>query len=332
MNNNIGIVAIGRNEGERFQKCLSSFKSLSIDFTFVYVDSGSTDNSVQNAIDAGYAVVELDTSIPFTAARARNAGVNYLKQHVSKLSFIQFVDGDCQVDASWIDLALKTLNDEPDLAAVCGRRSEINPNASVYNKLIDIEWDTPVGYAKACGGDALYRATPFLEVNGFNESIIAGEEPELCYRLRHHGWKIKRIDAAMTYHDAALYLFSAWWKRAERYGHAAFEGAWRYGKTDERYEVAQVRGIILWGCAFPVLLALSLLIGLLPFFVVLGLGLTQLLKLALRFNSSSSGENRVNPTFRAGLTMLCKIAEFKGGCLYLKNKLVGKKNELIEYK
>lgn len=255
---NIGIVAIGRNEGERFQKCLSSFKSLSIDFIFVYVDSGSTDNSVQNAIDAGYAVVELDTSIPFTAARARNAGVNYLKQHVSKLSFIQFVDGDCQVDASWIDLALKTLSDEPDLAAVCGRRSEINPNASVYNKLIDIEWDTPVGYAKACGGDALYRATPFLEVNGFNESIIAGEEPELCYRLRQQGWKIKRIDAAMTYHDAALYLFSAWWKRAERYGHAAFEGAWRYGKEKERYYVKEVRGIFLWGALLPLALILSL--------------------------------------------------------------------------
>ena len=42
----------------------------------------------------------------------------------------------------------------------------------------------------ACGGDALMRASAFQQVSGFDASIIAGEEPELCVRLRQKGWKI----------------------------------------------------------------------------------------------------------------------------------------------
>lgn len=326
----LGIVAIGRNEGTRFQQCLESFKSLKLDFTFVYVDSGSTDNSVQHAKDAGYAVVELDTSIPFTAARARNAGVNYLKESMPALTYIQFVDGDCQMDSDWLAKAVDELNNEPSLAVVCGRRTEIKPEASLYNLLIDKEWDTPIGYAKACGGDAMYRASAYLDVNGFNDSVIAGEEPELCYRLRQAGWKIKRMDAAMTYHDAALYSFGAWWKRAERYGHAAFEGAWRYGNSAERFYVPQVRGIVLWGGTLPLFVILVAVIKLPLVLVPITLAVLQWFRLTQYFTKKDN--NPVLARKRAALTLVCKLAEFKGGCRFIKNKLLGKKSQIIEYK
>ena len=79
----------------------------------------------------------------------------------------------------------------------------MHPEASVYNRLCDFEWDTPVGDAEACGGDFLARAAAFGSVGGFDERMIAGEEPELCYRLRRGGWRIHRADHAMTLHDAA---------------------------------------------------------------------------------------------------------------------------------
>lgn len=330
MQSNLGIVAIGRNEGERFKKCLASFKRIKREYAFVYVDSGSTDDSVVAAREAGFDVVELDTTVPFTAARARNAGVDFLVKKLQKVEYIQFVDGDCQVAPNWLDNAINLLDKEPDVAAVCGRRSEINPQDSIYNALIDLEWNTPVGYNKACGGDAMYRASAFLSVEGFNGTVIAGEEPELCYRLRQEQWKIKRIDADMTFHDADLTHFSQWWKRAERYGHAAFEGASRYGKDSERYYVKEVKSIVFWGGVLPVSLLLSLFLPKSILMVLIALITIQWLKLCKFYSSSNTPEKLVK--IRALLTIVCKLAEFKGGTRFLKNKFLNRNSQLIEYK
>ena len=64
--NRIGIVAIGRNEGERLKRCLQAVVGGAA--TVVYVDSNSTDDSVAVARDAGATVVELDMSSSTTVA------------------------------------------------------------------------------------------------------------------------------------------------------------------------------------------------------------------------------------------------------------------------
>ena len=162
MNSHIGIVAIGRNEGERLRRCLSSV--LGRAGKIVYVDSGSTDGSVAMARSMGVEVVELDMSQPFTAARARNAGF----ARVADCVYVQFVDGDCEIVAGWIELAVQQLEENLNWAIVCGRRREQHLDASIYNRLCDIEWDTPVGEAHACGGDAMVRVAAFQQVGGYN--------------------------------------------------------------------------------------------------------------------------------------------------------------------
>src|SRR5580704_5415686 len=149
----LGVVAIGRNEGQRLRRCLTSI--LAHTSAVVYVDSGSTDDSVAWAMSRGVTVVELDLSLPFTAARARNEGFAKLLEAHPGLTFVQFVDGDCEIDPSWLDRGLGELNARPDVAVVCGRRRERFPEASAYNRLCDLEWDTPIGEADACGGDAM---------------------------------------------------------------------------------------------------------------------------------------------------------------------------------
>lgn len=72
-----GVVVIGRNEGERLRQCL---RSLLPTVVAVYVDSGSTDGSAKWARDNGAEVVDLDASVPFTAARVRNAGFQRLPE------------------------------------------------------------------------------------------------------------------------------------------------------------------------------------------------------------------------------------------------------------
>ncbi|MGF1676888.1 MAG: glycosyltransferase family A protein, partial [Rivularia sp. (in: cyanobacteria)] len=162
--NLIGVVVIGRNEGNRLKQCLLSI--LGKAKTVVYVDSGSTDGSVELALSLGVRVVELDLSIPFTAARARNRGFEYLLQIEPSVKFVQFVDGDCLVVDGWLEKATKVLNEKPEVVVVCGRRREEFPTKSVYNRLCDIEWNTPVGEASSCGGDAMMRVAALKQVGG----------------------------------------------------------------------------------------------------------------------------------------------------------------------
>jgi cellulose synthase/poly-beta-1,6-N-acetylglucosamine synthase-like glycosyltransferase len=223
----------------------------------VYVDSNSTDSSVALAESMGAEVVQLDLSVPFTAARARNVGFERLEQIAPDVEFVQVVDGDCEVAAEWLDSACDVLDSRTDVAVVFGRRRERHPEETLFNRLADLEWDVPVGEVKACGGDAMIRAEAWRKVGGYNPAIIAGEEPELCLRIRAAGWKVLRLDAEMTLHDMAMTRFSEWWRRALRCGHAYAEGAARHGRSAEKHCVREVRSTVLWGLVLP-LLALGL--------------------------------------------------------------------------
>ncbi len=209
-------VVIGRNEGPRLVRCLQSLHDGGI--ATVYVDSGSTDDSLAVARRFGADIVELDMATPFTAARARAEGFDRSSNLYPALDYVLFVDGDCEVDRHWPSIARQYLNNHPKTAVVCGRRRERFASASFYNQRIDAEWDTPVGPALACGGDSVMRVAAYRQVGGFDKSMIAGEEPELCARLRAADWQITRLDAAMTVHDAAMFRFGQWWQRAVRSG------------------------------------------------------------------------------------------------------------------
>jgi len=173
----LGTVIIGRNEGERL---ISSIKSILGESNhIVYVDSASTDNSISNANRLGIDSIELDMSKPFSAGRARNAGFKFLNRRYPEIKYVQFVDGDCEIVSPWLRSAIYFLQSCPQVGVVCGRRREKYPEHSVYNLLCNMEWDTPVGESKSCGGDFMCRSSVFEHVGGFNDSIIAGEEPEL---------------------------------------------------------------------------------------------------------------------------------------------------------
>jgi glycosyltransferase involved in cell wall biosynthesis len=234
----VGAVVIGRNEGVRLEVCLRSVcNELE---NVVYVDSGSTDDSVELALRLGVSVINLSTDRPFTAARARNEGARRLRERDPEVAFVQFIDGDCELQPSWVEKAHLFLLSEPDVAVVCGRRRERHPETSRYNRLCDMEWDTPSGRATACGGDALVRMAAFTDVGGFCEDLIAGEEPDLCFRLRQRGWGIFRLDAEMTLHDASMTHAAQWWRRSVRSGYATAEAHHRRGA----YEAALRRQLL----------------------------------------------------------------------------------------
>jgi GT2 family glycosyltransferase len=324
----IAAVAIGRNEGERLRRCLESLED-EVDLV-VYVDSGSTDGSAELARSLGCEVVALDLTIPFTAARARNAGFHRAREKLPELDLVQFVDGDCEVARGWIDRARERLRSDPEIAVVCGRRRERSPSASVYNRMCDVEWDTPVGRAEVCGGDAMMRARAFEEVGGFDESLIAGEEPELCVRLRRAGHAIERLDAEMTLHDAAMTRFSQWWKRTKRSGHAYAEGAAMHGASPERHWVRETRRIWLWGAVLP---ATAIGLAMPTFGLSLGLLGGYGVSAARVYKRTRERGRPIEDALPYALfTTLGKVPEVQGMIEFHLGRLRGKKSGIIEYK
>ena len=324
----VGLVAIGRNEGERLRQCLDSVVG-KVE-RIVYVDSGSTDGSVELARSLGVDVVELDLSIPFTAARARNSGVAHLLQASQQTEFVQFVDGDCEIAPGWLDYALAQLDANPNVAVVCGRRRERFPEQSLYNRLCDIEWDTPIGEALACGGDSMMRVAAFQQVGGFNPTLIAGEEPELCVRIRQNGWKILRLDAEMTRHDAQMMRFGQWWKRMLRGGHAFAEGAWLHGQTPERHWVKESRSIWIWGLLVP-LLALGMAWPTRGLSLLL-LGGYPLMAYRISRYMQQQGLPAKDAWLYGLFCMLAKFPQLQGQLQFHLNRLLGRRNVLVEYK
>ena len=251
----LGLVVIGRNEGERLGVCLESIRGSG--HAVVYVDSGSSDGSIELATRLGASVVALDMRRPFSAARARNEGVKRLDGILPGARWVQFVDGDCELVDGWLAKARRFLEADPGVAAVCGRLRERHPERSIYNRLCDIEWNTPVGEARACGGIAMLRLDAFREVGGFLDGLVAGEEPELCVRLRARGWRVWRLDAEMALHDAAMTRLGQWWRRTVRAGFAYAEGVRLHGAPPERHWVREWRSAWFWGAVLPLAIAVT---------------------------------------------------------------------------
>lgn len=328
LRNRVGVVAIGRNEGERLSECLQS--AAGEEFCLIYVDSGSADNSLALARAQDARVVQLDITSGFSAAKARNAGAREIEQCKISSEFFQFVDGDCVLDPNWIESGTAFLQSNPEYAVVCGRRRERYPDASIYNSLCDREWDTPVGDAGSCGGDALYRASAFRDAQGFNETVIAGEEPELCVRLRQAGWKIRRLDAEMTLHDANMHRFSQWWARARRAGFAYAQGVALHGRGPQYHWVREALRAWIWALVIPATTAIAcLLFG--------PVGLLPLLVYPLLWTRTFLAERRRSESwYRSALwataCVICKFPELLGQLQFIVSGGSNKAYRPIEYK
>ena len=330
----VGIVAIGRNEGDRFRACLASLPD---GIPAVYVDSGSTDNSVANAEEAGVCVVHLPADQGFTAARARNAGWRALLAQHPGLRFIQFLDGDCTLDRAWLHHALTEIEREEKTAVVFGRLKERFPERSIYNAMCNREWDVEIGKVRACGGNAFIRTDALIQTQGYNDQLIAGEEPDLCLRMRFLGWSIIRIPGEMGLHDASILKFSSWWKRTKRSGHAYAEHVFIHRRQADPDWIRSLFSMLFWAFFLPASFAVGLVFtashhrlwSAIPIFIVL-LFIAQLYRLWVR--AKSKGLPSKEALGEAVLLLIGKFAHSAGAVKFLAGYFRGRKSAIIEYK
>ena len=227
----LSVVIIGRNEGERLERCILTAQAVENwpPTEIIYVDSGSTDGSLELAASLGATVLPLPQG-SFTAARARNFGWRH-----SVGEMVLFLDGDTILDAEFPLLALAEIKKQPANAAAWGHRREVCACLSIYVRVLDLDWVYRPGETLFFGGDVLVRREALEAVNGFDETLIAGEEPEMCRRMRNLGWRIQHIDAPMTLHDLAITRFSQYWRRSQRAGYAFASVSSRFRGTADPF-------------------------------------------------------------------------------------------------
>jgi glycosyltransferase involved in cell wall biosynthesis len=324
----IGAVVIGRNEGKRLERCLASV--LAQAKTAVYVDSGSTDGSVAYAESQGVSVVKLDMSVPFNAGRARNEGFERLGELAAGLRYVQFVDGDCELFPAWIETAASFLDDHEEYAIVAGRVLERDPEASVYNRLCDMEWRSVPGETPSCGGIFLARADAFSGICGFNASMVAGEEPEMCYRFRQAGWKLYNLDEDMTLHDAAMYRFRQWWRRAVRGGLAYAQGCYLHRKDREAHFRLENLRIFAWAFVIPSITLIAAIAAGPAAFLALAIYPLQVVRQYLKAARIHAVPG--DACIYAFFSVLEKFPQFLGQATFVRRLALAEKPRIIEYK
>jgi GT2 family glycosyltransferase/LmbE family N-acetylglucosaminyl deacetylase len=322
----VAVLVIGRNEGQRLRWCLNS--AVREARRLLYVDSGSSDGSVELAQSLDVDTLELDPGTPFSAARARNEGAARLRTAPAPPRYVQFVDGDCELERGWLRTAAAFLDEHADVAVVSGRLREKSPDRSVFNMLSQSEWDLPSGETRSCGGIAMMRVRAFEQARGFRVDLIAGEEPELCLRLLRQGWKIWRLPQNMALHDSGMSRFSQWWKRTLRAGHAFANGVALHGAPPERHYVREYRSALLWGLLIPLAtVVLVLCFGVRVLLLAILVYPLQVVRLGLR-DTRSARESWL----RALFLVIAKFPETLGIMRFHLRRLRRLQPRLIDYK
>jgi GT2 family glycosyltransferase len=330
----IAIVIIGRNEGERLRRCLRSVTGFG---TRIYVDSGSTDGSQDFARSLGFTVLDLDDGFGFTAARARNLGIFHLAEHHPQIGFVQTVDGDCEIVSGWALEASARMRKDHRLAVVFGRRRERFPGRNIYHRACEIEWNVPAGPANSCGGDALFRLSALVEADGFNPRLVSGEEPDLCYRLRLAGWTILSDGRDMTLHDVDISSLRQWWRRALRAGHGIAELVAIHGSRADRGWNRFLSSAYVWSAILLLTSALLLASIILtsPWLLAAAIALALLAGVQiLRIGQRARGDfpSSAQATKWGALLLFSKVAQAQGALLYWRRRLTSSRRTIIEYK
>lgn len=327
----LSVVVIGRNEGIRLSRCLESIERmlpLRGSIEVIYVDSDSTDGSLERAEQFKVKAIGLDSANPCAAA-GRNAG-----WRTAKAPIVLFLDGDTLLEPSFVASSIEEFRD-PRVAVVFGNRREIRPRSSIYNRVLDLEWTAPAGAAEFCGGDALIRREVLERVDGFDERLIAGEEPEMCRRIRAIGFIILHLDRPMTGHDLAMTRFSQYWRRAIRTGYAYAEVSARFRNSDlplwnkeARHNLAYGAGLL--GMVIGVPLISLAMRSTAPLAAAAAVLAALAIRTAIRVRSKTTDRGAL---FMYALhSQLVHLPLLVGQFKYLRDRLGGKTAELIEYK
>jgi glycosyltransferase involved in cell wall biosynthesis len=204
----LSIVLIGKNQAWNMARLVESILTQTSQVgsrEIIFVDSASTDETLQIAAQYPIHVLRLRPSQTLTPAAGRYVGYRY-----SSGSMVLFVDGDMELYPGWLEHALQALRRRPDVGAVTGEIIDLPKDASTPSTRRP---EVSIGACAArsvpfAAGVAIYRRAALERAGPFNPYLQSDEEPDLCVRIRHQGFQIVRLDHPVVYHysDAMVHM------------------------------------------------------------------------------------------------------------------------------
>ena len=197
----ISFIVIGKNEGERLQRCLASVHTVVkqygiAEWEIIYVDSRSCDNSIQIAKELDATVFQITGEC--NAAIARNIGAKEAKGDI-----LFFIDGDMELQPGFLQKVLA--NDKPVYPFLSGIFDDIVHDTE-WNYLYTTrrhhlkEGDTD-SFSATTGGLFLITKELWDKVGGMDNRLKRSQDYDLGLRLAKMGYPLcrKAIVAAKHY-------------------------------------------------------------------------------------------------------------------------------------
>lgn len=201
----ISFVVIGKNEGERLRRCLESVHRVADEdnisaWELIYVDSQSTDNSLQIAEELG-AKFFLITGL-CNAAIARNIGAKEAKGDI-----LFFIDGDMELQPGYLPAILK--NDTLIYPFMSGIFDDVvydnNWKYQYTTRRHSLKEGDKDVYSATTGGLFLITKKLWDEVGGMDNRFKRSQDYDLGLRLTKMGYPICRKAILMAKHHMRAY-------------------------------------------------------------------------------------------------------------------------------
>lgn len=198
-NPRISIVIIGKNEENNIKRCIESVEGSlknKLVYEIIYIDSDSTDKTVDFAIKYNISVYKLSSTNKLTASKGR-----YIGAQLSKYEYILFLDGDMELLNDWTENAIRVISDREDVAGIIGIRNDrILSDNIILSSNINKYGTTEMKQAHHFGGAVLFKKNDLLRAGNYSPSLIANEEAELHSRFMKNNKKILEQPMEMINH------------------------------------------------------------------------------------------------------------------------------------
>jgi glycosyltransferase involved in cell wall biosynthesis len=207
----ISVVVPVKNDLSGARLLLSCLRKQSLPCEIVFVDNGSTDGTAEFLESQGVRVLRHPE---LRVGALRNRGVA-----VTQGQYIAFADSDHEVDSNWLEEGVRVLDSEPSVVA-CGSHYLAPENGTWVQRAWaihrlrgaeckDVDW--------LASGNLFVRRDAFLGVGGFNETLVAAEDVDLCHRLRDSGGTIRHDPAIASIHHGEArtlrrFIKKEWWR------------------------------------------------------------------------------------------------------------------------
>jgi len=201
----ISVIIPVYNRPDDISTCLDSLLRLDYpkgDIEIIVVDDASTDETPE--VVSRYPVKLITNPINRQAPYCRNLGAETARGEI-----LAFIDSDCLADRTWLRELVPTFKD-PEIAAVGGivdsyfHKRPLDRYEQVCSSLKMGLWpkrsadNNPFFYVPSC--NLLVRREVFLQAGGFDESLVVGEDVDLCWRIRCHGFHIDYLPSGRVLH------------------------------------------------------------------------------------------------------------------------------------